>query len=81
MTNFCDCPDWKDISIKNPDLFRWDNDYGWVLSWIELDKRKNHSNIHRYGLSIHYCPLCGKELEKSLKGRGNNGTSGERDRC
>ena len=67
MKIFCSCPDWADISSKNPDLFRWDDDYGWVLSWIEVDKRTTYSKIHRYGLSINYCPLCGNALEKSIK--------------
>lgn len=64
MAKFCSCSDWADLSDKNPDLFRWDKDYGWVLSWIEVEKKLTFSTINRYGLSINYCPLCGKELDK-----------------
>ena len=65
MKDFCVCRDWINIKENNPSIFKWDNVYGWLITWIELTDEKNHTKIHNYGVSIKYCPMCGKTLEES----------------
>lgn len=60
MTDFCTCADWN--SVKNRDLFKWHEQYGWIIHWIELTKEKGYTQRHQYGLSIAFCPMCGKKL-------------------
>ena len=64
---FCSCKDWQDIAKKNPSVFRWVEPYGWVLSWKELIDEVSHSRVYTYGISIHYCPICGKKLTELTK--------------
>lgn len=64
MRDFCECKDWKVLQRSNSELFKWNSPYGWVISWIELTNEKTHTQVHRYSISINYCPICGKELEK-----------------
>jgi len=66
MKEFCTCSSWDRIKKDNPKTFFWDDVYGWLIVWIELTKERNHKKIHNYGLSIKYCPLCGKKLETPL---------------
>lgn len=63
MNDFCDCEDWKSIKNNNSELFKYVPTYGWVLNWIELTKEKHHTQVHRYGVSIKFCPMCGKKLK------------------
>jgi hypothetical protein len=62
MEDLCDCDDWA--VIKKRDVFKWHPPYGWVLSWIELEKAKGYTKKHEYGMKIYYCPMCGKKLEE-----------------
>ena len=62
MTDFCTCEDWKDLKNNNTSLFKKDPTYGWVLNWVELTNEAGYTQVHRYGISIHYCPMCGKKL-------------------
>ena len=59
---FCDCDEWLNLKNSYPDLFIRDETYGWIIKWIELTKDKGYTKIHRYGLKIHFCPMCGKKL-------------------
>lgn len=64
MRDFCECDDWKGLKKDHPELFKWSSPYGWIISWVELTNEKTYTQIHRYGININYCPMCGKELEK-----------------
>lgn len=67
MKDFCNCEDWYDLSRNNTTLFKWDPAYGWVLHWVELTDEKGFTQIHRYGISINFCPMCGKKLKYDRK--------------
>jgi len=62
--DFCTCEDWKRIRASSPDVFKKDEKYGWLLNWIELTKEVGHTKVHRYGIKIKYCPMCGKRLNE-----------------
>lgn len=59
MEDFCDCPGWKDLQKSNKTIIKWDETYKWVLNWIELTEEKGYTQVHRYGISIKFCPMCG----------------------
>lgn len=59
------CDDWNNTVTNNPDLFREDPLYGWVLCWIELTEDGGYTQVHRYGTPIQYCPMCGRALNNS----------------
>jgi len=61
MEDFCDCDDYKALKNNNQDLFKWHPSYGWVLSWIELTNEKGYTQIHKYGITTNFCPMCGKK--------------------
>ena len=63
MKEFCDCKSWQDLKNNNSDIFQWDPTYGWVLHWIALTDDKNYTQVHRYGIPIIFCPMCGKPLK------------------
>jgi hypothetical protein len=64
MEEFCICDDWVYLKSNHPDLFKWDPPYGWVIKWIELTDEKKYTQVHRYGIGIKFCPMCGRELKK-----------------
>lgn len=64
MTNFCVCDEWKNL-VKAYDLFKQESSYGWVLSWVEVTKEKGYSQLHRYGIKIQYCLMCGNKLKNN----------------
>ena len=64
MQEFCSCDEWLDIKANNCSVFRKDPAYGWLLNWIELTEEDGYTQIHRFGIEIKYCPLCGKLLDK-----------------
>jgi hypothetical protein len=59
---FCDCEDAQMLDRNNRELFKIQDPYGWVLSWIELTQEKGYTQVHRYGIKINYCPMCGKKI-------------------
>ena len=60
---FCDCDDWKTLEDNKSTLFLWKPPYGWVLHWKELTKERGYTKIHRYGISVNYCPMCGRKVD------------------
>jgi hypothetical protein len=58
----CDCDAWVKLEEQNRHLFHWDPSYGWVLSWVELTEEAGYTQVHRYGVPIVYCPMCGQKL-------------------
>lgn len=63
MINKCVCKDMK-LILDNYDVIKKEDDYGWVLRWIEISReRNNNKRINNYGIKINYCPLCGGSLE------------------
>lgn len=62
--DFCSCDDWKFLKKNNHKVFRQDPAYGWVLQWIELTEEEGYTQVHRLGVEINYCPMCGKKLNK-----------------
>lgn len=67
MEEFCVCKDGINLKKNQNILFRWDSVYGWVLNWIEITEESGYSQVHRYGISIKYCPMCGKELKNIIR--------------
>ena len=63
MKELCNCKDWKELKRNNSSIFQWDSTYGWVLSWVELTDEKGFTQVHRYGVSINFCPMCGCNLQ------------------
>ena len=61
MEDFCSCKDWDSVKDNSP--FLYNEDYGWLITWILLTDELNHKKIHRYGVSIKFCPMCGKKLK------------------
>jgi hypothetical protein len=61
--DFCDCEDWQYLKDNYKDLFKWDTAYGWLLNWIELTEEEGYTQVHRFSINIHYCPLCGNKLK------------------
>jgi len=61
--DFCECEDWEALRDQNRTLFAWDPRYGWIIKWTEITKEKGYSQAHTYGISIKYCPMCGKKLK------------------
>jgi len=58
----CSCQDWNKIVSDHKNLFQIRETYGWIISWIEISKEKNHHKVNKYGVAIQYCPFCGKKL-------------------
>lgn len=61
MSEYCDCEDWKKL-VDSYDLVVKEAPYGWILKWTQLTKEKGYTQVHRYGIPIKYCPMCGKKL-------------------
>ena len=57
----CDCPDFKNI-VKNHSVFKQDEVYGWLISWLNLTEEKGYTQVHKYGIGISFCPFCGNVL-------------------
>jgi len=65
MPKFCNCSNWKDLKDNNSTVFQLDPTYGWVLCWIELTEEEGYSQVHRYGVPINFCPMCGATLKNT----------------
>ena len=39
MDEFCNCKEWENL-VDSYDLIKYDKEYGWVFSWVELTKEK-----------------------------------------
>lgn len=63
MEHFCDCKDSSELLKNFSNTFVWHPPYGWVLSLIDLTEEKGYTQVHRYGVVIYYCPICGKKLK------------------
>jgi len=61
MTYPCDCPNMKWL-MDNNKVFQL-NEGRWMLTWVELDKEKSHTNVTPYGIAIYYCNFCGKKIK------------------
>ena len=62
MESGCDCSDWQDLIKSGRSIVKLDPVYSWILNWVELTEEKGYTQVHRYGMSIRYCPMCGKKL-------------------
>jgi hypothetical protein len=70
MDDFCDCKDYKKLKKTDKALFRWNPPYGWVLSWMELTTEKGYTQVHRYGISVRFCPMCGRKANADDERQG-----------
>lgn len=59
---FC-CVEFENLVNSHSDLFKWIDEYGWVIAWIELTNEKTHTQKHTFGLGVKHCLMCGKKLE------------------
>ena len=66
MSKYCDCKEWKNL-VEDYDLFSDESPYGWVIRWIQLTQEKGYSQVHRYGIPIKYCPICGQKLKSEIR--------------
>ena len=64
MHSFCDCEDFIKLLKQDRDVFVDDHIYGLVLLWLELTEEKGYTQVHRYGIPVSFCPMCGKRLKK-----------------
>jgi hypothetical protein len=62
MPDFCTCDEWKNLKGNYPELFKWISPYGWIIEWKSLTDEKGYTQVHRYGIAISFCPMCGKKL-------------------
>lgn len=62
MTKYCGCKDSIRLQEQNRDIFIEDPTYGLILSWVELTEEKGYTQVHKYGIPISFCPMCGKKL-------------------
>lgn len=56
------CNDLKNMRENHPELFKLDDSYGQLISWIVLTEEEGYTRIHNYAIPISYCPFCGKIL-------------------
>jgi len=61
---FCNCDEWQNLKEAYPELFVWHPPYGWIMSWVSVTKESGFSHLHRYGIPIKFCPICGSKLLK-----------------
>ncbi len=66
MDDFCECEEWESLKKNHLELFTWSPPYGWVIKWSELTDEKGYTQVHRYGLAISFCPICGKKLKAKV---------------
>lgn len=64
---FCNCEASVILQEQSRSIFVEDPKYGLILSWMELTEEKGYTQVHRYGIPIAFCPMCGKKLLKSNK--------------
>lgn len=70
MPDFCVCENWRKISQRHPSVFKWDDDYGWLISWTDLSMSKGRVVRSDYGIKIEFCPFCGKKLNREATDGG-----------
>lgn len=70
MPEFCTCPDWQEISQHHPDVFKLDDDYGWLISWTDFSVYKGRVLRSNYGVKIKFCPFCGRKLDQEATDGG-----------
>ena len=58
----CECDEFLSVGENHPTLFMDNDDYGWLIHWVELTKERGYTQIHNYGVVIQYCPFCGKKI-------------------
>lgn len=63
MKDFCTCKEWEYLKESFPDFFQLLPSYGWVISYLTITEEGRHSRLHKYGIPIEFCPLCGKKLK------------------
>lgn len=56
------CEDYKKILEDHPFLFQKYENYGMIISWIEISDEGTFHKKHTYGISINFCPFCGTRL-------------------
>ena len=57
----CNCKEMIWMMEHNQVFKKQDNRL--MLTWTELDREKNKGiNIEQFGVVIHYCMFCGKEI-------------------
>ncbi len=66
MNDFCVCTDYKILNENNRELFRWHPPYGWIISWVELTTEKGYTQVHKYGITARFCPMCGKKVDNNV---------------
>lgn len=60
--SLCDCKELQIAKANNKDLFILDENYGWMLKWIELTDESGYTQVHQYAMAISFCPFCGKRI-------------------
>jgi hypothetical protein len=63
----CDCKDFRELCLNDKEVFKWDEGYGWLLHWVEITEESGYTRLHRYGIPINYCPLCGRKIKSSTE--------------
>lgn len=64
ICKYCTCEDWKYLKDSHPDLFYLNSSSNkYYLNWIELTEEKGYTQVHKYGVYIEYCPICGNKIK------------------
>jgi len=57
----CDCEGMEWMMNNNKVFQQLDNH--WILTWLELDKTDNGTNIENLGVKFSHCLFCGKQIK------------------
>lgn len=56
------CEDYKKVLEDHPFLFQKYENYGIIISWMEISDEGAFHKKHTYGIPINFCPFCGTKL-------------------
>lgn len=60
----CECAHWEFYVRNYSDTFYWCSETKkWYVGWILLSDQGGFTQVSRYAIPMHYCPLCGGKLQ------------------
>ena len=59
----CECAQWNFYITHYHETFYWhEKAQSWYVRWVNLSEREGYTQVSRYAIPMHYCPLCGGKL-------------------
>ena len=60
----CVCERWPFYARNYNETFYWSPEaQKWYVGWIHLSDQGGFTQVSRYAIPMHYCPLCGGKLK------------------